>query len=64
MSGDTYTPTDNDAAGDSHRRNEEFSAPVIKKQTFDASETTLLTDIQTYFADEKIQIPETDVSLF
>lgn len=28
-----------------------------------ANETTLLTPAQTYFADEKIQIPETDVGI-
>lgn len=50
--------------GDSpRRRSDETSVPtVVNKQTFVASETTLLTDVQTYFAVEKIQIPDTDVS--
>lgn len=63
MSGEMFAASGDTRGSPTRRTSEEDPIPVVStKQTFVASETTLLTDVQTYFADEKIQIPETDVS--
>lgn len=57
MTVETYLP--DGGSGDTPRKTTVDTTPKPSKP----SETTLLTPAQTYFADEKIQIPETDVSI-
>lgn len=55
----TYNTNGVNGAGDTNENNETATA-IIMPSSVTASERTLLTQQQTYFADEKIPIPETE----
>lgn len=62
--GSTFGLALTDESEDLEKRNSTVSnndTPAATIQSYVASETTLLTPTSTYFADEKIHIPETEV---
>lgn len=65
MSANLYPNMDKNGAGDSQNRKGSIdtNTPVESTRNLTISESTLLTPAQTYFADERVQIPESDVSI-
>lgn len=65
MSANPYPNINENGAGDSQNRKGSIdtNTPVESTRNLTISESTLLTPAQTYFADERIQIPDSDVSV-